>query len=134
MELDTTTIGEHCKYRKLENGIHEFIMTESSRAAVDDFIKALEHIAKTASPDDVSIPSLMDSSVGVQPIRYIFGRVKDYMQANSSGSMQSSKFALILPPSALTRTVDTMMRVFPFLKTRLFNPGERDKAIQWLLE
>lgn len=134
MESETTLIGNYCKYRRLENGIHEFIMMEASRAAVDDFIKALEYMMQTIPPDTVSTPTLMDSSVGVQPIRYIFSRINDFMRTNGQNTTESNKFALILPNSTLTRTVDMMMRAFPNLNTRIFSPGDREKAITWMLD
>ncbi len=133
-ESQTAILGEHCSYRFLDNRIHEFVMKESSRAAVDDFIKALDYITLNTTQREIPIPSLMDSSVGVQPIRYIFGRLKDYMSKNSNTTRQSTKFALILPESVLTRSVGGMMSMFPSLKTRLFTPEERDKAVEWLLE
>lgn len=133
-DVQSTLIGEHCSYRLLENRIHEFVMHESSRAAVDDFIKILNEIARSTPPETEPLPSLMDSAVGVQPIRYIFGRLKDYIRDNPNTAGQSSKFALILPESVLTRSVGGMMSMFSALKTRLFTPEERQKAIDWLLE
>ncbi len=124
-----------CKYSKIEPNIHEFIFTESSRKAVDEFIAIMQDIAANPAEGEI-IHNLMDSSVGVQPIAYIFRRTRSMMKQfqSQSQSQSSSKLALILPTGPLVQGVEMMLRSFPSLQTRIFKPGERDKAILWLNE
>ena len=124
----------HITYTRIEPNIHYFLMKESSRKAVDEFIAVLE-----SSIEDVEgqlMHTLMDSSVGVQPLRYIFAQLhtsmKRYPEENRIQS--KSKLALILPSDTLTNFVKGLMRSFPQLRTRIFKPGEDDKALEWLRE
>lgn len=120
-----------CIYRVIEPNIHEFVMTEASRAAVDDLIATLDEINAAAVPGEVWY-NLMDSSVGVQPIAYIFGQTRDLMKRYPQ--QLNTRFALILPPGPLVKGVEIMLQAFPGVQTRIFPSDKRDAAIAWLCE
>lgn len=127
------TVTSKCVYRVLDNGVHEFVMTESSRAAVDALIVAMEQMAATV-PFGAAVPLLMDTSVGLQPLGYIFPRLRDFVKKYPRPEKQS-KLALIFSSSALLSATDVMMRsFFPTLRVRFYRPEERDAALKWLAE
>lgn len=129
-----TKVRAYCQYRVLANGVHEFIMQESSRAAVDDFIDALEEMV-TLIPPGTAAPMLLNSVVGIQPISYIFGRVRDLTRKYPPPPPgQRSKIAMMFKPNILIDTIDMMMRSFPNVKVRFFKPDEREAALAWLIE
>lgn len=121
-----------CLYRKLDNGIHEFIMAEASRPAVDEFIDALDEMAQSLLPGKTA-PILIDSSVGIQPLRYIFARTLTLLRGHST-PVETARMAMVLRPNVLINTIQVMMRIFPFINLRFFQPDEREQAIAWLLE
>ncbi len=124
-----------CIYSKIEPNIRHLLMTEASRKAVDEYIEIMESFMDNYEEDQV-IHTLMDSSVGVQPIAHIFSRtrklIKKYPQANRNQS--ETKLALILPSIPMVSMIETMMRAFPQLQTRIFTPGQQEEAIAWLRE
>jgi hypothetical protein len=122
----------HCQYHRLENGVHEFVLTEASHHAVDDFVDALETMAQSMPPE-TSAPILIDSTVGMQPTSYIISRTLRMMSRYPSPK-QRSRMAIVLQPSFLRNTLAVMLRIFPFILVRFYKPGEREEALVWLTE
>src|SRR5690349_20300471 len=120
-------IKTECEYRVLDNGIHEFVMTDFSRAGVDAFIEALKHM-NTIPLSGVYRPVLVDSGGGVQPMSYMFTRLRTLPPAPARSRF---KVALLLQSGMVGSIVGTMVRVFPRLNVRLFLPDERETAIDW---
>ena len=124
----------HIVYSKIEPNIHYFLMKASSRKAVDEFITVME-----SSMEDYTgevMHTLMDSSIGVQPIKYIFSQIRSMMKRYPEAAryQSQSKLALILPPGPLVHFVESLLRSFPQLRTRIFKPGEDAIALEWLRE
>lgn len=122
-----------CIYTVLENGVHEMVMTESSRLAVDEFIEVLVELTDKTYDKQESVLILFDTRVGVQPINYVFSRVQGLTkQYKPTG--QTTKLAMIMQSNALIKTIEALMHMLRFLRVRFFSPQDRDKAIAWLLE
>ena len=123
----------HIVYNIIEPNIHYFLMKESSRDAVDEFIAVMESAMEDSVEGEV-MHTLMDSSVGVQPLKYIFSQVRHLMKRypEEARNQSKSKLALILPSSSLVYFVESMLRAFPQLRTRVFKPGDDAKALDWL--
>ncbi|MCU0512547.1 MAG: STAS/SEC14 domain-containing protein [Anaerolineae bacterium] len=131
--MNTTDVPSRtrCRYTVLENGVHEFVMTEISREGVDEFIAALESMAASLPPGSIA-PVLFDSRVGRQPVNYMMNRLRPFMKQHRSAG-KSGKMAMIYAPSAMINTVDALLRlVVPNLRVRFFKPEERDAALAWL--
>lgn len=131
-ESPASNVRTLCLYHRLDSGIHEFVMTGASRAAVDEFVAALEEMANFMPPGKTA-PILLDSSVGMQPTSYIFSRTL-MMIRKYPPSQESSRIAIIFKPSVLMNTIEVMMRIFPRLQVRFFKPEEREAALIWLSE
>jgi hypothetical protein len=125
----TESTGTLCEYRVLENDIHEFVMLDFSRAGVDAFIEALKHMNSTPLSGHYR-PILVDSGGGVQPMNYMFQRLRTLPTAPARHHF---KVAMLLQPGIVGSIVGTMVRVFPRLNVRLFLPHERQAAMDWLL-
>jgi hypothetical protein len=121
-----------CEYQVLDNGIHEFVLLDFSRAGVDTFVEAVEQMNK-AIPPGAPRPILVDSSGGVLPLNYAFSRMRTMSTATATGNTPS-KTAILMQPGVMIGIVGGMMRIFPLLRVRFFRPGERQAAIDWLLE
>jgi hypothetical protein len=131
-ETPGSGIRVRCVYTRLPNGIHEFVMTEASRAAVDEFVAALEEMAQFLPPGKTA-PILMDSTIGMQPTSYIISQTLQMIRKYPP-PQENQRMAIILRPSFLLNTIAVMLRIFPFLNVRFFKPEERDEAVQWLTE
>jgi hypothetical protein len=123
-------VRTRCTYRLLDNGIHEFVMLETSRGAVDDFIDSAREMMEAAG-DSVPTPTLFDTQVGIQPINYIFTEIRNLMKEHPT--TEQGKLAMIMRPNALLTAIKALMNMFPKMKVKFFGPEERDDAITWLL-
>jgi hypothetical protein len=121
-----------CDYQVHENGIHEFVMLEFSRAGVDAFGEKL-HVMNATLPPGTNAPVLVDSSRGTQPIRYMFNQMRELNRTAPKASARS-RVALIHKPGVIATMVDGMMGIFPQVRVRIFSPEERDTALRWLQE
>lgn len=133
--MSTNTIKPtrtRCSFQVLASGIYEFTMAESSREAVDELFEIMEELGQRHSLN-VGGGTLLDSSVGIQPLNYIFARFRAFAKEHPS-EQNSSKLAMLIPANPLLQALDLMMRAFPFVKTRIFRPEQREAALRWLLE
>ncbi len=119
-----------CEYRLLDNGIHEFILKDFTRAGVDAFIESIQEMHRNF-PIDTPRPVLIDSSGGMHPISYLFTRLRTLPHGNSNAR---SRLAMVMQSHTLANVVGGLARVFPRLQIRFFKATERDIAIAWLLE
>ena len=122
-------------YTKIEPNIHYFKMAEASRKAVDEYIAILETLIQNYAEGEV-MHTLMDSSVGAQPLSYIFSQIRNLLKQypKQTRHQTESKLALILPAGPLVHLIEGLLRSFPQLRTRIYSPGEDHKAIAWLRE
>lgn len=119
-----------CQLRVMDNGVVEFVMQESSRAAVDDLMSLMEELTRLPMMQQTPA-TLLDSRVGIQPLNYIMSRMSQFAKAHPS--QQSGRLAMILPPNPLVSAINAMTRgLFPRIGVRIFTPNQYDEAIQWL--
>ena len=75
-------MDEACTCRELENGIHELVMIEASRQAVDQYFAHVERIARSAQEREAAkILFLLDASQmdrNTPPLVYFFQKTRDY--------------------------------------------------------
>lgn len=120
-----------CEYVVHENGIHEFIMLDFSRAGVDAFAEKINLMTATALPSSVSAPLLIDSSRGTQPLNYLVKRMREIQQAYPQPD-ERGKIAMLHQPNIMVAIVNGMAQVFPKVQVRFFRPDEREQAVRWL--
>ena len=126
-----------CLYSELDNGIHQIVLTESSRQAVDGWIAAVEHIYENAQPNDL-VRMLADLRCGAQPFAYTMLRMRDLLKKYPQ--RPRARTAFYHDPDFLAFIVRDL--VTATIKTSIgsgrdavdFFPSDQyDKAIQWLL-
>jgi hypothetical protein len=121
-----------CLHNILDDGVHEFVMLEFSRAGVDAFAAALQEMNASLPPGTLA-PVLVDSSQGTQPVSYMFTRMRELNKV-APKSKTRSRVALLHKPGIIATITDGMMGIFPQVRVRIFSPEHRDVALQWLAE
>jgi hypothetical protein len=128
VELNTPT----CVYHALEGPVQEFVLTATSRQAVDDLFDMMEKLlADGHARKDLSIIAgayLIDSRIGMLPLNYAFMRAR--ATAQKFPTHPQSRTAVIFSPSPLVKTVGFFLRAFG--ATRIYGPQEREAALTWL--
>lgn len=125
------TASPACVHRILDGKINEFILTETSRRALDDLFAIIENIQREAARDNLADhynPSFIDSSVGLQPLNYAFKRMQPLMAQYPT--MRRARVAILVPPNPLLTTASMIMRTVTFL--RFYKLNEREQALAWL--
>jgi hypothetical protein len=119
-----------CEHRVLDGTpVHEFILKDGSRAAVNELFDITEEILD-ATPAPGSIPALVDASSGLFAISVAFERFRRLSQ--NFPNRERNKIAMLMPDTSMMRVIAAMMR--PFGSVRVFLPHERPEAIRWLSE
>jgi hypothetical protein len=122
-----------CTHHLLEENIREFVFTEASRRAVDEMVDILERIqieAANGNTADHAMPSLVDCTVGLQPLNYAFLKVRPLI--SKYPLMRRSRVAMLITPTPLLKTIDIVMR--SIAPVRFYRADQRDMALAWLRE
>ena len=128
-------IGEQkrCIYTKLDNGIHEFVFTESSREAIDELAGYIRHILDTTLMDAPNTCYLFDNSrVDAVPIPYLRARIKE-LDAYRPEGRAPGRLAVVYD-GFLGNIANSVLSVTMKNRFRFFKPSDRDAAMSWLLQ
>lgn len=122
-------------FHRLHNGkIHEYTFTEVSRRALDEMFAIIEEIVSEAAQnnnlEDQHNPTLLDSSIGIQPLNHAFQKMQPLV--DQYPAIRRARIAIIVPPSPLIGTISRILRTVTPM--RFYKPGERDQALEWLRE
>lgn len=122
-----------CAYRRLDNGIHEFVFAESSRASFDVFIDQLDDITQ-ATPPHEKLYTLLDwRQSGMPPLRYAFQRSQTFVKRYPHHS--GGRTAFLYRSGTLISLVQSFVDVLHSkAQARFFVGDQREAAIAWLLE
>ena len=127
--------AEHrrCIYTKLENGIHEFVVTESSRETVDELTDYIKHILSTTSLDAPPTRYLIDNSrTDALPIPYLRTRIKELSSYRPKGRAPSTM--AIVYDGFLGNIANSVFSLTMKNRYRFFKPSDRQAAQDWLLQ
>ena len=122
-----------CVYTKLDNGIHEFVILEPSKAAVNDMVAYIQTILDTTPDDAPPTCYIIDNSrVNALPIKYLRDRVRELNEYRST-TREPGRLAIIYEGimGSLVHPIISLPLKNSF---RFFKPTERDAAMQWLLK
>lgn len=130
--------GKLCIHHQLDNGIQEFIFTESSRAAVDEWIRHLERIYQESLnlPADSPGRTLIDvRQSGAMPLSYFFQRSRQFTSTHPSPAGSVARVAGLHDANGV---IVSLVQSFANLGSRdmtvaFFKGDQRDQAIAWLL-
>ncbi len=120
----------HGHYAIHENGIHEFILQDFTRAGVNIFVQSIEMMYHRL-PDDRSSAVLIDSSAGVLPLNYLFSQLPSAVKTD--WITRTARIAVISPGGAVANIIGEMSKHFLQLNLKMFTPQQRRQAIDWLL-
>jgi hypothetical protein len=121
-----------CLHNVLEGNIHEFVLAEKSRRAVDELYGFIENlnfeIANTPGADP-HIFMLVDASAGLPPLNYAFKHTQPLI---AKYPMQKATVAMISPDTFLLTTTSAILRTIT--PVHFYKPHERAQALAWLYE
>ena len=122
-----------CAYTHLPNDIHELVLKEASRAAVDEFITHMHGVYRGKGPTDPTLCILIDGSQsGMPPIGYILPRTGEMLAQYTN--RPKARTAFILDNSLLLSVIDMFIRLQQRAdKVRYFPSSQREAAVAWLL-
>ena len=115
-----------------ENGIHELIINDMTRQAVDMLFGHISRIHSEAQADEtVRFLVVQNNNVSV-PIRYSMSRVR----ALKSQWNNPSRSVTLLDMNPMMQTTIRVFETIRFTKneSRFMPPEKREDAILWLLE
>ena len=123
----------YCTYTHLANGIHEYVLADSSRAAYDEFLVHLDQVFREAPADEI-LRSLVDFRHGLPPLQYAFQRTQALLKKYPKRT-DFSRVAYLHMPGAVITLVQTFISLFRLKQSsnRFFTSGQREEAIAWLL-
>lgn len=123
-----------CEYIHLENGVHQFVFYESSKQAIDDFFRDLEHIL-VSTPHTETARYLIDITQGSREISLTtlvqrFRRLETHFPHRARG-----RSAILHKPGLMLSVIDSFIRTLAPSRdmTRFFPVERRDDALAWLL-
>lgn len=123
-----------CEYTRLENGVHQFIFYESSKEAIDDFFRDLEHIL-VETPHTETARYLIDITQGNREISLTtlvqrFRRLETHIPHRPRG-----RSAILHKPGLVLSVIDSFIRALAPSRdmTRFFPVERRADALAWLL-
>jgi hypothetical protein len=120
--------SQPCSYQVLDGGIHEFVLHEVSRQAVDIiFDIASDLLAQDATR---AYPGLIDARIGSLPLDYMLKRVR--VVAKQYPNRVKAPVVVLANSSTIVHTALIFLR--PIMPIRLYKPAERDQALTWLRE
>lgn len=124
---------ERCLYTRLDNGIHEFVFTESSRAAVDEFTNHVKRVLDETPMDAPPTCYLVDNSkVEFVPLTYSRIKIKE-MDSHRPEGRDPSRVALLYD-GFMVYIANSVLAVTLKNRFRFFKPADRQNAMSWLLQ
>lgn len=124
---------ERCIYTHLDNSIHEFVFTESSRDAVDEFADHIKNVHETTPLDAPTNCYLVDNSrVELVPITYVLRRLKD-LEAYRPEGRDPSRVAVVAD-GFMGHLANNLLAIALKNRFRFFKPEDRENAMSWLLK
>jgi hypothetical protein len=124
-------------YAAHDNGIHECIFVEGSKASVDVLYGHIERNLQQMRPDDLALYLIDGSHIRrTPPIAYIFQRARDFERRYPV--KPRSRFAIIFQASTFMSIIDVFVRNMHSFSCQdhqvsFFSESQRDEAVEWLL-
>ena len=133
MSESAATTG--CEYILTEKGIHQFIFRQSSKAAIDDFFRKLEHIL-SSTPGTGTNRYIIDITQAGERDVSLVANVQRFRRLETLYPERARGRTVILHRPGLAYTfIDSFIRALAPSRdiTRFFPVDKRDEAIVWVL-
>lgn len=126
--------GSCCRYRQLHNGIHEFVFTEASRMAVDEWFSCLTRATTAAAPGAITRCLVLSTAPDPLPIAYLFKRAQRWVR--QAPPVHQTRICFLHHPDFIYPHVKSFVRAWQLSygnAVRFFPDTHRDDAERWLL-
>jgi hypothetical protein len=123
-----------CIHKLHENGIHEFILTESTLVCYEEFLLEVSQVYAGRNEQSPTMRSLIDSRKSSLPISYAVKRGKETM--DKFPNIGKIRTATLTDSRFETHLVDSFLRIMRFqnMRVRFFDADRREDAAAWLLQ
>jgi hypothetical protein len=125
--------GSLCTYQRLDNGIHEYVMNQLSRATVDVWFAQIDEVLASVNSTETT-RHLIDSRIGMLPLAYSFRAGQAFYRRHPN--RPPSRIVILYSGNFIMSLVLTFINLLPTDQRdviRFFAVDKRDAAITWLL-
>lgn len=122
-----------CEHVQLDNGIHKLVLNRASRPAIEEWGEYVAHILEGSPANGPTVRILFDSRVGVLPMGYVSGKVRDLRERFRDPA--PIRYASLVPNAAIGGLVNAIADALrlPRARIRVFQSNQEAEAIAWLL-
>ena len=128
------TVGsERCSYVYRNNGIHEFILTDASKAAVDEWLEQWSTLLYNASPNETILVLADVRRSSMQSMTHAFRHIEKWLTEHPQSP--TTRYAFLSHPEvvrAMKATFITLVRSGSSDMARFLSGERREQAIAWL--
>lgn len=128
---------EHCKYIEHDNGIHEIILLTATREAVDCWVSIVGPLFLN-KPEEETLRYILNGTQcpDLPPIRYFIQQSNDYERQHPG--IGPGRLVVLYPRNGFWTVVSSVVNMLNLLYQgrlvmRMFEEGQREQAIEWLL-
>ncbi|MBZ0284623.1 MAG: hypothetical protein K8L97_28050 [Anaerolineae bacterium] len=126
--------GHKCAYTRLENGIHEFVFQDSSKATIDEFFRILEGIL-TTTPKTETARYIVDVSQSDGVASLVAGAQRFRRMETQMPQRARGRTVVLHTSGGVLGFIDNFVRALAPSRdiTRFFPVDKREEAVEWLL-
>jgi hypothetical protein len=126
--------GTVMTYVRHDNGVHEMVLHESSRVAVDAWLNQVEQIWQEHTRSRQPVMIIVDNGVlPQQPLQYAFQRGMQLSRRFSK--LPPGRTAFLLNSMGVLSLLDSFLRLMRLnIQYRYFRLGQREEALHWVQE
>lgn len=120
----------NCSYQYHNNGIHEYVLRDGSRAAFDDFATLMAQVEATDTNQGV-LTQLLDMRQGTPPLTYAYNMMRQYIEQLEV--RRTVRLAILHDAARDIELVNSLVDLLQVKGTVQFFT-DRQKAMAWLLD
>jgi hypothetical protein len=129
------TVGsELCSYVYRNNGIHEFVLADASKAAVDQWLEQLNALYVHASLDEIMLVLADVRRSRMQSMVFAFRRIEKWLAEHPQ--RPATHYAFLSHPDVVRAIKATFMTLVRSSgesdMARFFSIDRREQAVAWL--
>jgi hypothetical protein len=126
--------GTRCLYQQMDNGIHEFVFTEASRQAVDEWFTQLDVITRHASADTMLYLLVRSTANEQLPIPYMIKCAFQWGIENPQ--IYTARVVFLHRSPFYYPHAKSFIRAWQMsngIAVRFYSADRREDAVRWLL-
>ncbi|MBI5667380.1 MAG: hypothetical protein HZC41_05170 [Chloroflexi bacterium] len=126
--------GTRCLHQQHDNGIHEFVFTESSRQAVDEWFTQLDYITRDVPSGTMMYFLVRSTATDVLPVAYMIKSAFNWVTENPH--LYTARVAFLHRSNFYYPHAKSFIRAWQMsngIAVRFYPSDRRDDAVRWLL-